>query len=183
MMHWNVKRLLAGLAVATALSTTALALPAQAASLRMAWSQDATGLVVGQFLLARSWGHGVSTRASQRGHQQRARPVVPADQVWYMPGEVLRPGAVRVDLLDVPWAIAVLFGEVPASPAVDQLDQSGRKAGIRQDADGADRFAGQFEARIDGRRDHEATFVTGRSWCEVSLCRSRIHRVCSSRLR
>jgi peptide/nickel transport system substrate-binding protein len=45
MMHWtNTKRLLAGLAVATALSTTALALPAQAASLRMAWSQDATGL-------------------------------------------------------------------------------------------------------------------------------------------
>src|SRR5688572_7088885 len=45
MMHWtNAKRLLAGLAVATALSTTALALPAQAASLRMAWSQDATGL-------------------------------------------------------------------------------------------------------------------------------------------
>ena len=45
MMHWtNTKRLLAGLAVATALSTTALALPAQAAALRMAWSQDATGL-------------------------------------------------------------------------------------------------------------------------------------------
>ena len=45
MMHWtNTKRLLAGLAVATALSSIALALPAQAASLRMAWSQDATGL-------------------------------------------------------------------------------------------------------------------------------------------
>lgn len=44
-MHWtNTKRLLAGLAVATALSTTALALPAQVASLRMAWAQDATGL-------------------------------------------------------------------------------------------------------------------------------------------
>ncbi len=44
-MHWtNARRLLAGLAVATALSTTALALPAQAANLRMAWSQDATGL-------------------------------------------------------------------------------------------------------------------------------------------
>ena len=44
-MHWtNAKRLLAGLAVATALSTTALALPVNAASLRMAWSQDATGL-------------------------------------------------------------------------------------------------------------------------------------------
>ena len=40
----NARRLLAGLAVATALGTTALALPAQAASLRMAWSQDATGL-------------------------------------------------------------------------------------------------------------------------------------------
>ena len=44
-MHWTTtKKLLAGLAVATALSTTALALPAQAASLRMAWAQDATGL-------------------------------------------------------------------------------------------------------------------------------------------
>ena len=44
-MHWtNARRLFAGLAVATALSTTAIALPAQAASLRMAWAQDATGL-------------------------------------------------------------------------------------------------------------------------------------------
>src|SRR5687768_18588988 len=44
-MPWTkARRLLAGLAVATALSTTAIALPAQAASLRMAWAQDATGL-------------------------------------------------------------------------------------------------------------------------------------------
>lgn len=44
-MHWtNTKRLLAGLAVAATLSTAAFALPAQAATLRMAWSQDATGL-------------------------------------------------------------------------------------------------------------------------------------------
>jgi peptide/nickel transport system substrate-binding protein len=44
-MHWtNSRKLLAGLAIATALSTTAFSLPAQAASLRMAWSQDATGL-------------------------------------------------------------------------------------------------------------------------------------------
>ena len=44
-MHWtSTKRLLAGLAAATALSSVALALPAQAATLRMAWSQDATGL-------------------------------------------------------------------------------------------------------------------------------------------
>jgi peptide/nickel transport system substrate-binding protein len=44
-MHWTMtKRLLAGFAVATALSTVALALPVEAASLRMAWSQDATGL-------------------------------------------------------------------------------------------------------------------------------------------
>jgi len=44
-MHWtNPKRLLAGLAVASVLSTAAFALPVQAASLRMAWSQDATGL-------------------------------------------------------------------------------------------------------------------------------------------
>lgn len=44
-MHWtNTKRLLAGLAVATALSSAGLALPAQAANLRMAWAQDATGL-------------------------------------------------------------------------------------------------------------------------------------------
>ncbi|MEO8757509.1 MAG: ABC transporter substrate-binding protein [Devosia sp.] len=42
-MPWT-KRLLAGLAVATALSTATFALPVQAASLRMAWSQDATGL-------------------------------------------------------------------------------------------------------------------------------------------
>jgi peptide/nickel transport system substrate-binding protein len=45
MMHWTkTKRLLAGLAVATTLSTVAIALPVEAASLRMAWSQDATGL-------------------------------------------------------------------------------------------------------------------------------------------
>lgn len=44
-MHWtNTKRLLAGLAVAATLSTAVFALPAQAATLRMAWSQDATGL-------------------------------------------------------------------------------------------------------------------------------------------
>jgi len=44
-MHWtNTKQLLAGLAIATALSTAAVALPVEAASLRMAWSQDATGL-------------------------------------------------------------------------------------------------------------------------------------------
>lgn len=43
-MHWtNTKRLLAGLAVAATL-TTAFALPANAATLRMAWAQDATGL-------------------------------------------------------------------------------------------------------------------------------------------
>ena len=43
-MHWtNSKRLLVGLAVATALGTST-ALPAMAATLRMAWSQDATGL-------------------------------------------------------------------------------------------------------------------------------------------
>jgi peptide/nickel transport system substrate-binding protein len=42
-MHWtNTKRLLAGLAVATVLSTVAFALPVEAATLRMA--QDATGL-------------------------------------------------------------------------------------------------------------------------------------------
>ena len=40
----NSRKILAGLAVATALSSVAFALPAQAASLRMAWSQDATGL-------------------------------------------------------------------------------------------------------------------------------------------
>ena len=38
------RKILAGLAVATALSSAAIALPAQAAQLRMAWSQDATGL-------------------------------------------------------------------------------------------------------------------------------------------
>jgi peptide/nickel transport system substrate-binding protein len=44
-MHWtHSRKLLAGLAIATALSSTAMTLPAQAASLRMAWSQDATGL-------------------------------------------------------------------------------------------------------------------------------------------
>lgn len=44
-MHWiNTKQLLAGLAVATALTTATFALPAQAATLRMAWAQDATGL-------------------------------------------------------------------------------------------------------------------------------------------
>jgi len=44
-MHLNTTRkVLAGLAVATALSTSAIALPAQAQTLRMAWSQDATGL-------------------------------------------------------------------------------------------------------------------------------------------
>ncbi|MGV8855674.1 MAG: ABC transporter substrate-binding protein [Devosia sp.] len=40
----NPRITLAGLAFATALSTTAIALPTQAAELRMAWSQDATGL-------------------------------------------------------------------------------------------------------------------------------------------
>lgn len=44
-MHWtNTRRILAGLAIATALTTSVFALPAQAASLRMAWAQDATGL-------------------------------------------------------------------------------------------------------------------------------------------
>ena len=44
-MPWmNSKRLLASLAVASVLSTAAFALPVEAASLRMAWSQDATGL-------------------------------------------------------------------------------------------------------------------------------------------
>lgn len=44
-MIWtNSRKLLAGLALATSLSSMALALPAQAATLRMAWSQDATGL-------------------------------------------------------------------------------------------------------------------------------------------
>src|ERR1700712_5298030 len=44
-MHWtSPKTLLAGLAVATLFGAAGLALPAEAASLRMAWSQDATGL-------------------------------------------------------------------------------------------------------------------------------------------
>ena len=43
-MIWNSPKLLAGLAMATALSSVAIAIPAQAANLRMAWSQDATGL-------------------------------------------------------------------------------------------------------------------------------------------
>lgn len=44
-MHWtNPRKLLAGLAVATLLGTATFALPVQAATLRMAWSQDATGL-------------------------------------------------------------------------------------------------------------------------------------------
>ena len=44
MKHLSSKKLLAGLALATALCSVAVAVPAQAASLRMAWSQDATGL-------------------------------------------------------------------------------------------------------------------------------------------
>jgi peptide/nickel transport system substrate-binding protein len=44
-MHWtNPKTLLAGVALATLLGTGSFALPATAATLRMAWSQDATGL-------------------------------------------------------------------------------------------------------------------------------------------
>lgn len=44
-MNWiNHRKLMTGLAIATALSTVAVALPVQAATLRMAWSQDATGL-------------------------------------------------------------------------------------------------------------------------------------------
>lgn len=44
-MNWTTpKALLAGLALATTLSTAGFALPAQATTLRMAWSQDATGL-------------------------------------------------------------------------------------------------------------------------------------------
>lgn len=44
-MNWiNHRKLMTGLAIATALSTVAVALPAHAATLRMAWSQDATGL-------------------------------------------------------------------------------------------------------------------------------------------
>lgn len=40
----NSRKILASLAVAMALSTSTIALPAHAAELRMAWSQDATGL-------------------------------------------------------------------------------------------------------------------------------------------
>lgn len=44
-MNWtNPRKLVTGLAMATALSTVAFALPVEAATLRMAWSQDATGL-------------------------------------------------------------------------------------------------------------------------------------------
>lgn len=44
-MHWMTPRhLLAGLALATAFSGIAATVPVQAASLRMAWAQDATGL-------------------------------------------------------------------------------------------------------------------------------------------
>src|SRR6185437_10201778 len=44
-MHWtNPKTLLAGVALATLLGTGSFALPATAATLCMAWSQDATGL-------------------------------------------------------------------------------------------------------------------------------------------
>lgn len=44
-MNWiNHRKLMTGLAIATALTTAAVALPVQAATLRMAWSQDATGL-------------------------------------------------------------------------------------------------------------------------------------------
>ncbi|KFL32741.1 ABC transporter substrate-binding protein [Devosia riboflavina] len=44
-MNWiNHRKLMTGLAIATALTTAAAALPVQAATLRMAWSQDATGL-------------------------------------------------------------------------------------------------------------------------------------------
>ncbi|KRA97711.1 ABC transporter substrate-binding protein [Devosia sp. Root685] len=44
-MNWtNPRKLMTGLAIATALSTAAVALPVEAATLRMAWSQDATGL-------------------------------------------------------------------------------------------------------------------------------------------
>lgn len=44
MLWTNPRRLLTGLVMATALSTVAFALPVEAATLRMAWSQDATGL-------------------------------------------------------------------------------------------------------------------------------------------
>ena len=44
-MHWTKsKKILAGAALALALGGTAIGLPVQAAELRMAWSQDATGL-------------------------------------------------------------------------------------------------------------------------------------------
>lgn len=43
MIHFS-RKLLTGLAVATALTSVAAAIPAQAETLRMAWSQDATGL-------------------------------------------------------------------------------------------------------------------------------------------
>ena len=44
-MHWtNPRKLMAGAVVAALLATSSFALPAQAATLRMAWSQDATGL-------------------------------------------------------------------------------------------------------------------------------------------
>jgi len=44
-MNWaNQRKFIKGLAIATALTTAAMVLPAQAATLRMAWSQDATGL-------------------------------------------------------------------------------------------------------------------------------------------
>ncbi|WP_224703811.1 ABC transporter substrate-binding protein [Devosia aquimaris] len=44
MIRISPTKILAGLALATALTAVSTALPAQAASLRMAWSQDATGL-------------------------------------------------------------------------------------------------------------------------------------------
>lgn len=44
MIRISPRKILAGLALATALTSVAAAVPAQAASLRMAWSQDATGL-------------------------------------------------------------------------------------------------------------------------------------------
>lgn len=44
-MNWtNPRKLVTGLFVATAISTAAFALPVEAATLRMAWAQDATGL-------------------------------------------------------------------------------------------------------------------------------------------
>ena len=44
MIRISPTKILAGLALATALTAVSAAIPAQAASLRMAWSQDATGL-------------------------------------------------------------------------------------------------------------------------------------------